>query len=78
MTEKLHGRLMLDLAATSLADDEPTLLQNPHVGGVILFARNVESRQQIAALVAEIRAVTSSIDCSGSGGRSGTEISRGF
>ncbi len=57
MTDKFHGRLMLDLAGTSLADDEPALLQNSHVGGVILFARNVESRQQIVALVAEIRAV---------------------
>ena len=34
---------MLDLAGTSLADDESALLQNPQVGGVILFARNVES-----------------------------------
>lgn len=48
---------MLDLAATSLQDDEPALLRNPQVGGVILFARNVESRHQVAALVAEIRAV---------------------
>ena len=57
MTHSSHGRLMLDLAATSLQDDEPALLRNPQVGGVILFARNVESRQQVAALVAEIRAV---------------------
>ncbi len=33
------------------------LLQNPQVGGVILFARNVQSREQVAALVAQIRAV---------------------
>ncbi|ETN91814.1 Beta-hexosaminidase [Gammaproteobacteria bacterium MOLA455] len=57
MTPSSHGRLMLDLAATSLQDDEPALLRNPQVGGVILFARNVESRHQVAALVAEIRAV---------------------
>jgi len=48
---------MLDLASTSLADDEPALLNSPQVGGVILFARNVESRQQVEALVAQIRAV---------------------
>ena len=48
---------MLDLAGTALTADEPALLCNPQVGGVILFARNVESRQQIEALVAEIRAV---------------------
>ena len=57
MTQSLQGRLMLDLAGTSLQDDEPALLCNPQVGGVILFARNVESRQQVEALVAEIRAV---------------------
>ncbi len=48
---------MLDLAGTALADDEIQLLQNAQVGGVILFARNVQSRQQVAALVAQIRAV---------------------
>jgi beta-N-acetylhexosaminidase len=57
MTHSSHGRLMLDLAGTTLAEDEPALLCNPQVGGVILFARNVESRQQVEALVAEIRAV---------------------
>jgi beta-N-acetylhexosaminidase len=57
MTNKLHGRLMLDLAGISLADDEQALLQNPQVGGVILFARNVQSRQQVEDLVAQIRAV---------------------
>ena len=48
---------MLDLAGTALAEDEVELLQNSQVGGVILFARNVESRQQVEALVAQIRAV---------------------
>jgi len=56
MTVNQHGRLMLDLTGTSLMDDEVGLLQNPQVGGVILFARNVESRHQVEALVAEIRA----------------------
>ena len=57
MNHSSHGRLMLDLAGTSLAEDEPALLCNPQVGGVILFARNVESRHQVETLVAEIRAV---------------------
>jgi beta-N-acetylhexosaminidase len=56
MTVNQHGRLMLDLTGTSLMDDEVGLLQNPQVGGVILFARNVESRHQVEELVAEIRA----------------------
>ena len=57
MTSQYQGRLMLDLAGTSVAEDEQALLQNPQVGGVILFARNVESRQQVEALVAQIRSL---------------------
>lgn len=57
MPNKLYGRLMLDLAGTALANDEVELLKNPQVGGVILFARNVESRRQVEALVAQIRAL---------------------
>lgn len=51
------GPLMLDLEGLTLTSDEKTLLQHPQVGGVILFARNFESRQQVQALVAEVRAV---------------------
>lgn len=51
------GFLMLDLAGLTLAADEPELLRNPHVGGVILFARNFQSAEQVVALVREIRAV---------------------
>ena len=51
------GSLMLDLEGTALSTDERTLLQQPHVGGVIFFARNFESRQQIQALVDDIRAL---------------------
>ena len=64
MTTKQHaqyGRLMLDLAGTSLADHEREQLQNPHIGGVILFARNVKSREQITALVQQIRAASSQL-----------------
>ena len=64
MTTKQHaqyGRLMLDLAGTSLADHERDQLQNPHIGGVILFARNVESREQISALVKQIRAASAQV-----------------
>lgn len=64
MTTKQHaqyGRLMLDLAGTSLADHERDQLQNPHIGGVILFARNVKSREQISALVKQIRAASAQV-----------------
>ena len=52
----LYGRLMLDLKGVSLDRDERLQLQNPQVGGVILFSRNIQSRDQVCDLVAEIRA----------------------
>ncbi|MFP5440683.1 MAG: beta-N-acetylhexosaminidase [Gammaproteobacteria bacterium] len=51
------GPLMLDLAGTTLADDERSLLQNPAVGGLILFSRNIVNPAQVRALVAEVRAL---------------------
>lgn len=51
------GPLMIDVAGTSLTDAEIALLQDPRVGGVILFSRNVENREQVRALVTAIHAV---------------------
>ena len=50
------GPLMMDLQGTSLQEDEAPQLRSAQVGGVILFARNFETRSQLQALVAEIRA----------------------
>ena len=52
-----YGRLMLDIAGPQLSPQEIQLLQNPQVGGLILFARNIESPEQVAALLAEVRVV---------------------
>ena len=49
------GPLMLDLKAFSIDAEERELLQHPAVGGVILFARNVESADQVRALTDAIR-----------------------
>ncbi len=49
------GALMLDVSATSLSDAEREVLSSPVVGGVILFARNYESPQQVRALCAQIK-----------------------
>lgn len=54
MTE-LHGAVFIDLISTRLSEEERELLQHPHVGGVVLFARNFESPQQINALCQDIR-----------------------
>lgn len=55
------GALMLDLEGLTLTDAEKDLLQHPHVGGVILFARNFASVAQVSALVAAIRAERSEL-----------------
>ena len=51
------GPLMLDIAGQQLTDRDRELLRSPMVGGVILFARNIGSREQVCELNAAIRAV---------------------
>ncbi len=51
------GPLMLDLEGTALSDVERDLLMQSPVGGVIFFARNIESRAQFMALTAEVSAL---------------------
>lgn len=51
------GALMLDIAGTELTQEDIELLQAPQVGGMILFARNIESPQQVRALTDHMRQV---------------------
>jgi len=48
------GPVMCDLRGFQLEADEREMLCHPHVGGVILFTRNFESAEQIAALTKSI------------------------
>ncbi|MDA5563761.1 MULTISPECIES: beta-N-acetylhexosaminidase [Cobetia] len=56
MTQPL-GSVMLDVEGHTLTSDERELLARPAVGGVILFARNCVSPEQVLALCGEIRRV---------------------
>ena len=53
---QLPGPVMVDVAGLTLTSDEKTRLRHPQVGGVILFARNFESRAQLSALTRDIHA----------------------
>lgn len=50
------GPVMLDVVGTELSIDDIRRIQHPLTGGVILFARNFESRQQLTALTMAIHA----------------------
>jgi len=50
---------MLDVEGLAVTPADRTLLREPAVGGVILFARNYESASQLNDLVSEIRALRS-------------------
>lgn len=51
------GPVVVDIAGLCLTDEDKTLLINPWVGGIILFTRNYQSREQLAELIAELRAL---------------------
>ena len=53
------GPVMMDLEGIGITDAERELLENPLVGGVILFTRNFESIEQITQLVEQIHSVRS-------------------
>ncbi|WP_208513653.1 beta-N-acetylhexosaminidase [Variovorax paradoxus] len=59
--ELLLSPLVVDVAGTALTDADRRRLAHPRVGGVIHFARNWESRAQMTALNAEIKAIRSDL-----------------
>lgn len=51
----MYGVLMIDVGDTQLSADDVSLIEQAQVGGVILFARNVDSPAQVRALCDDIR-----------------------
>lgn len=54
-----HGPLMIDIAGLELSELDRERLCHPLVGGLILFARNYQSREQLSKLSAEIHGLRS-------------------
>lgn len=52
-----HAPLVIDVAGLALDDADRRRLAHPLVGGMILFKRNWQDREQLAALCAEIKSI---------------------
>jgi len=52
-----HAPLIIDIAGLTLAKADKKRLRNPLVGGLILFARNWQSREQLTALCHSIKKI---------------------
>ena len=57
----LFGRIMIDVAGTSLSQEDKQLIANKNIGGIIFFSRNYVSLEQIRNLVNEIQSVKENI-----------------
>jgi len=58
MSMSATGRVLIGLEATEISTAEEGLLRHSATGGVVLFTRNYQHRDQLTALISAIRAVT--------------------
>ena len=56
-----YGRLMLDIDGVFLNDEDKSLIQSKHVGGIIFFARNFTCFDQIKDLADQIKNIKENI-----------------
>ena len=56
-----HAPFIIDIAGTVLSKVDRQRLQHPLVGGLILFARNWQSREQLTDLCASIKRLRSDL-----------------
>ncbi len=61
MSLKKYGRLIVDIEGISLSDADIHLIQDPNVGGLILFERNFNSQEQLKSLCKDIRDIKEDI-----------------
>ena len=54
-TSVSHSPVVLDIAGLTLNADDRRRLEHPLTGGLILFARNWQSRAQLTELTSEIK-----------------------
>lgn len=57
----LNRPIVISLENKSLSEQEQQILTHKHIGGLILFTRNFESKQQITSLVTNIKKINSNI-----------------
>lgn len=59
LEQKIGALVMIDFSGPTVPDWLVEALKTRHWGGVILFAKNIESREQVAALCASLQAARS-------------------
>lgn len=53
----MHSPLMIDIAGLELTAEDVEVIKHPKVGGLILFTRNYQDKNQLAALTNSIRSI---------------------
>ena len=57
--QKIGQCLIIGLSDKTLSDEERLFITENHIGGIVLFDRNIESPEQLHALISDIQALSS-------------------